>query len=215
MATAQNLFDRALRSMRDTSQEMFPDAKLIEYLNDAITDLVTREPIIREVANVNPTSGNFAIPTDVIRIRWVRNPDGVEAASMDESTFQEYVLGNPDWPSDSPLVTFYDDKGFLHPAPPNGETWTLGYYGYPAAITADSDTFPLRRIWEPKAVHYLRAQMYYEIAEDDLADRELAQYEKGMRPAQALTDHLVPGRITLAREPNAFDADPEATHRGM
>lgn len=214
MTTAQQLIDRALRTMRDTAQEMFPDPKLIEYINDSITDLCTREPTVREVANVVVATGTLAIPTDVIRIRWVRNPDGVEVAWLDESTFQEYVLGVPDWPSDAPLATAYDEKVFIHPTPDNGTTWTIGYFGIPAVLTADSDTYPLRRVWEPKTVHYLRAQMYYEIAEDELADREMAAYQMGLRPAQAIMDHLVPGRINLAREPNAFDADPESTHRG-
>ena len=200
--------------MRDGSQDYFVDGELIEYVNDAVADLVARERLVREVASVVVAGGVLPLPTDLLQVRWVSNPSGTEVAWMDESTFFAYKSDAPDWDEEIPLATVYDDTVWIHPAPADGESWAMGYYQTPAAISVDSEDFPLRRVHEARVVHYVRGQCYYRLGEMELGDREIQQYEAGLRPAQAVTDHQVPGRVSLAREANAFDADPESIHRG-
>lgn len=214
MTTVADIITRALRPMRDTSQEYFVDAELIEYINDAVRDLSSRERLIREVSSVNTSGGALTLPTLALQVRWVQNPDGVEVVWLDESTFFIYQKEEPDWSEDNPLATIYDDKVWLHPAPADGVAWSVGFYGIPTALTAAANTFPLREVHEGRVVHYVRGQCYYRLGEIELADREIAAYNMGLRPAEAIADHQVPGRLAFSREANAFDSDPDSVHRG-
>lgn len=215
MTTVTQLIDRALVPMRDTNKEFFSDAEMIGYINEAIEDLCARERLVRETATVVSAAGGLAIAADVLQVRWAKAPTGEEVAWMDETTFFDYQKREPTWPATTPLATIYDDTIWLHPAPANGQNWTVGYYGLPAALTAVGNTFPLRRIWERKAIAWMQYKMFARLDEPQLSQNAHQDYEAGLRPAQAVTDHQVPGRINLAREPNAFDDDPQAIHRGV
>lgn len=214
MTTAAQLITRVLHPLRDANQEMFTDAMLIDYMNQAIVDLCARERLIREVSSATTASGTLALPEELLATRWVRDPNGVEVGWMDESTFFDYVANFPDWDSEHPIATIYDNAVQLWPTPPNGETWTIGFYALPATLTADTDTFPLRRLWEEKVVRYIRSECWYALGDVPMADRERQFYEEGLRPAEAITDHQVPGKVNLSREPNVFDVHPESIHMG-
>ncbi len=207
--------------MRDSSEEYWPDAELIDYLNEAVVDICARERVIREETTVAVTvaaggvGAHLPIPANFLQVRWAKNPDGVEVAWLDESTFFDYKSTNPDWPTSSPLATIYDDKVFLHPQPATAENWSVGNLQIPTLLTLTTDTFPLRRIWEGKCVQYLQCEMYAKDGEFELSRRKHVQYEAGMRPASAVTDHQVPGRVNIALEPNVFDVDPDSIHRGV
>lgn len=215
MTTVNQILTRARHPMRDSSEEFYTDAELIDYLNDAIADIAARERVVREETSVNSTSGFLAIPADFLSVRWVKDPDGKEVAWLDESTFFSYRDTYPDWPSSDPLATIFDDKIHLHPAPADGVAYAVGNLAIPALVDDTGDTFPLRRIWEGKCVAYLQSEMYARDGEMELSRRKHEMYEAGLRPAQAPTDHQVPGRVALAREPNAFDADPDSIHQGV
>lgn len=214
MTTVNEILTRARHPMRDASEEFYTHAELIDYLNDAIADLAARERLVREETTVAETTGFLAIPASFLQVRWVKDPDGVEVAWLDESTFFSYQDTYPDWPESSPLATIYDDKVWLHPAQ-TGENYAVGNLQIPALLTAVGDTFPLRRIWESKCIAYLQSEMYARDGELELSRRKHEQYEAGLRSAQAPTDHQVPGRVAIAREPNAFDADPDSIHQGV
>lgn len=214
MTTVGAMLTRARHPMRDASEEFFSDAELIDYLNDAIADLASRERLVREEATIAETTGFLAIPGDFLAVRWVIDPDGTEVVWLDESTFFSYQDIYPDWPTTSPLATIYDDKIWLHPAQ-TGESYRVGNLGLPAVVDDVTDTFPLRRIWEGKCVAWLQAEMYARDGELELSRRKHEMYEAGLRPSQAPTDHQVPGKVAIAREPNAFDADPDSIHQGV
>jgi len=214
MTTVAEIITRVLYPMRDAAQDFFEDPELISYIVEGLDDLCLRERIIREQTTIVASGGQLALTATMVQARWAKNPDGVEVAWMDESTFFDYQLTYPDWGAEAPLATVYDEKIYIHPAPADGETWTVGYFGIPTAITANSDAFPLQRQWEKKIVRYVRAECYYRLGEVGLGDREMARYEEGLRPADAITDRQVPGKLNFAVEPNAFDADIESIHRG-
>lgn len=211
---ADNLITRILYPLRDAAQDMFVDAELLDYMNAAIVDLCARERLFRDVATIPTSGGALAMTDDMLQIRWARTPDGVEVGWLDESTFFEYQITYPDWDSDTPLATVYSDAIWLHPAPDDAESWTVGYYGVPDKMSTTTDVFPLRVLYEEKVVRWARAQCWYRIGEMALADRDMAFYEEGMRPSEAGTDRQVPGRLNFAREPNVFDAEPTSIHQG-
>lgn len=212
MTTVQNIIDRALRPMRDTAQEFFVDAELIEYVNEAMEDLSAKERILSEEANLSITAGTASLPADLLQIRWLKNPDGIEATWLDPSTFNEYELAGVDWSPDEPLVTVYDNAVKVWPL--STATWKLGYWSLPTAMTADSDTIPLPRVWDRKIVRYVRAQCYYRLGEEDLGNIEMGQYAEGLRSSDS-RDRTIGGAVALAVSGNAFDMDPESIHRGM
>lgn len=214
MTTVGAILTRARHPMRDAAEAFFTDAELIDYLNDAIADIAARERTTREETTVAVASGVLPIPADFLTVRWAIDPDGVDVAWLDESTFFSYVNTYPDWPSTSPLATIYEDAIHLHPTPANGVNYSVGSLSIPPLVDDVGDTFPLRRIWEGKCVAWLQSEMYSRDGELELSRRKHEQYEAGLRPAQAPTDHQVPGRVALAREPNAFDADPDSIHQG-
>lgn len=221
MTTANEILTRARHPMRDSAEEFYSDAELLDYLNEAIADLCSRERLIREETTIAVTiaagvvGAHLVIPANFLQVRWAKNGDGEEVSWLDESTFFSYKDTYPDWPSTSPLATIYDDKIFLHPGPATAENWYVGNLQTPTVLTATSDTFPLRRIWEGKCVQYLQSEMYARDGELELSRRKHGLYEAGLRPSQAVTDHQVPGRLAIAFEPNVFDVDPEAIHRGV
>ena len=215
MTTANEILTRARYPMRDASEVYWPDTELLDYLNAAIADLCSRERLVREQTDGTTASdGTIDIPANFLSVRWVKNPNGIEVAWMDESTFFDYVSTYPSWPSTSPIATIFDDKVWLHPNPGAGQTWKMGNLQVPTLLTATNDTFPLRRIWEAKCIAWLQAEMYAKDGEFEMSRRKYAQYEAGLRPAQAVTDHQVPGRVNIAIEPNVFDTDPDSIHRG-
>ena len=215
MTTINEILTSARLPMRDAAEEFFADAELIDYVNAAIAELASRERLVRESTAVVAAGGGLPIPADFLSVRWVKNPNGEEVAWLDESTFFDYQALNPDWPDDAPLAAIYDDTIWIHPAPANGESWNVGNLAVPAKVTAVGDTFPLRRIWEAKVVAYVQAQMYPRLGEYEMARNREDFFYAGLRPASAVTDHQVPGRINLAREPGIFDTDPEAIHKGV
>ena len=144
MTTVQNIIDRALRPMRDSNQEYFVDAELIEYINEALEDLCAKERILSEEGNLTVSSGSGALPANLLQVRWLKNPDGTEAIWLDPSTFNEYQLYSENWSSEDPLATVYDDTVKVWPV--NDGTWQLGYYTLPAAMTADRRPSPPRRL---------------------------------------------------------------------
>lgn len=214
MTTAAELITRILYPLRDVAQEFFSDAELIDYMNQAVADLSARQRLLRSTSTIATASGHLDMTADMLQVRWVRDPDGVEVGWLDESTFFEYQLIFPDWDSAQPLATIYDDAIYLHPYPVDGENWTVGYYGLPDEMTSDADTFPLRRIWEERVVRYCRSECWYKLGEPNMGDRERSYYEEGLRPSEAITDHQVPGRMSFAREPNSFDSHSESIHQG-
>lgn len=214
MATLAQLITRVLAPLRDADQNLFGDAELISYFNEVVVDLCSREKLIREIATVTASGGTLAVPSASLQIRWVKNPDGAEVAWMDESTFFSYQAHYPEWNEDQPLATIYDQKIYLHPAAANGTDWEVGFYGIPEELDADSDTFPLPRIWEERAIRYVRAECFYKLGDTALGDRDMAQYESGLRPSAGFSDAQVPGKLNFAREPNVFDRDPDSIHLG-
>lgn len=214
MTTAAEIISRVLNPLRDAGQEFFPDAELIEYMNQAVVDLSARQRLFRSSAALVVASGHIDMTSDMLQIRWAKDEDGIEVSWMDESTFFEYQANFPDWDSAQPLATVYSDAIWIHPTPADGDTFTVGYYGLPAVLTSDASTFPLRRIWEERVVRYIRSECWYKLGEPGMADRERSFYEEGLRPSEAITDHQVPGRMNFAREPNVFDAHPESIHQG-
>ncbi|HET9672415.1 MAG TPA: hypothetical protein VFQ40_06155 [Actinomycetota bacterium] len=214
MTTVGQILDRARHPMRDASEEFFTDVQLIDALNDAIADLAARERLVREETTIASTTGFLVIPAEFLGVRWVKDPDGVEGTFMVERVFFDYKARNPDWPAESFLYTIFDDKVHIHPAPADGVNYAVGNLQVPAVVDDVNDLFPLRRIWEIKAVQWLQAEMYARDGEYELSRRKFAQYESGLRPAQAPTDHQV-GPLSIAREPNAFDADPDSIHQGV
>jgi hypothetical protein len=211
MTTVQNIIDRALRPMRDGSQEYFVDAELIEYINEAMEDLCSKERILSDEGNLSVSAGSAALPAAVLQVRWLRNPDGEEATWLDPSTFNEYQLSETAWDEDEPLATIYDDTVKVWPATTG--TWKLGYWSLPTQMTVDSDTIPLPRIWERRIVRYTRAHCYYRLGEIDLGDREMQQYAEGLRSSDT-NDRTIGGSVSLAVSGNVFDLDPETIHRG-
>lgn len=214
MTTVAEIITRVLNPLRDQAQDFFPDPELIEYMNQAIVDLAARQRLLRSAADIAVTSGHIDMTADMLQVRWARDPDGMEASWLDESTFFEYQLAYPDWDSAQPLATVYDDAIWIHPSPDDGDTWSVGYYGLPTALTSDADTFPLRRIFEERVVRYIRSECWYKLGEVAMGDRERSFYEEGLRPSEAITDHQVPGRMSFTREPNVFDSHPESIHQG-
>lgn len=214
MTTGSDLETRALVPMRDTAREYFPSAELLAYMNEAIEDLCARERLVRAEENVIVAAGVLPLPADLLQTRWLTSPTGDETAWMDETTFHSYVDTDPNRPATSPIASIWEDNIHVHPTPTNGETWVLGYYGLPAVMAAMGSTFPLRRIWERKVVAFMQYRMYGRLDEPQLSADAHAVYLEGLRPAQAITDHQVPGRVNLAREPGIFDTDPQAIHRG-
>jgi hypothetical protein len=215
MTLISAIITRALAPMRDPDQDYFADSELIAYINECLIDLCIRERLIREQIAVVASSAALPLNADMVQIRWAKSPDAESVKWMDESTFFDYQLTYPSWDLRNPLGTIYDQKIYLHPAPADGDSWTVGYHGIPAEIAADTDTFPLVRQWEEKVVRWVRAECYYRLGEIGLGDRERARYEHGLRPAQATTDRQVPGSLNFALEPNAFDADPDSIHQGI
>lgn len=213
MTTAQQIIDRALRPMRDSAQEYFPDAELIEYINEGIEELCTKLRLLSNEANLTVTNGVANLPADLLQARWLKNPDGLEAAWLDPSTFNDYKENAPYWSADSPLAAIWDEQVRVWPV--NDGTWQFGYWQLPALLTADTDIFPLARQWERRIVRYVRGQCYYRLGEIDLADREIAVYASGLRPNADTADRNQPGTVTLAMQGNVFDNDPDATHRGL
>lgn len=214
MTTAAEIITRVLNPLRDAAQDFFPDPELIEYMNQAVVDLSARQRLFRDAADLTVTSGHIDMTSDMLQIRWAKDDEGIEVSWMDESTFFEYELNFPDWDSAQPLATVFSDAIWIHPAPADGTVYTVGYYGLPAVLTADTDTFPLRRIWEEKVVRYIRSECWYKLGEPGMGDRERQFYEEGLRPSEAITDHQVPGRMNFAREPNVWDSHPESIHQG-
>lgn len=215
MTTGTQLINRALEPMRDAAKEFFDDTELLAYINESIEDLCARERLFRKVGTIVTAGGGLAIPADLLQTRWAKSPDGDEVSWMDETTFFDYQRLQPDWPATSPLATIYNDTIWIHPEPADGQNWEVGYNGLPAVMAAAGDTYPLRRIWERRTVAYMQYRMWGRLDEPGLSDRSHAEYLEGLRPAQGQTDHQVPGRVNLAREPNVFDDDPLSIHRGV
>lgn len=215
MTTGTDLITRALVPMRDAAKTYFGDPEMLAYINESIEDLCSRERLVRSSAAIVAAGGGLPLTADILQVRWAKSPDGDEVAWLDETTFFSYQDADPSWPATSPLATIYSDTIWIHPAPVNGESWSVGYFGLPAVMAAVGATFPLRRIWERKVVAYMQWKMYARLDEPALSQEAHAVYLEGLRPAQSLTDHQVPGRINLAREPNVFDDDPQAVHRGV
>lgn len=219
MTTAAQLITRALYPMRDTNQSMFGDAELIDYINEAIIDLCARKALVHEEdSTVTATATGLPISSvgggsDVLQIRWVVAPAGYPAVGVDPETLKISQEFDPDRSADEPLYAVWDEYIYLHPAPTAGDSWTVGYYGIPASLTADSDTFPLSRLWEQKAVQYLRSKMWYSLGEIALGDREASNYEDGL-PVGRVIDRNAPGQVNLVWESTVWDSDPEAMHTG-
>lgn len=214
MTTVAQIITRVLHPLRDAAQEFFPDSEMIDYINQSVADLSARQRLLRSVADLTVTSGNVDMTSDMLQVRWAKDVDGIEVAWLDESTFFEYQVTYPDWDSAQPLATIYADAIWIHPTPADGDTFTVGYYGLPAVLTTDTNTFPLRRIWEEKVVRYVRSECWYKLGEPMMGDRERSFYEEGLRPSEAITDHQVPGRMSFSREPNVFDSHSESIHQG-
>lgn len=214
MTTVDEIVQRVLNPLRDSTQEFFGEPEMIDYMNQAVTDLCTRQRLFRSQTTLTTGSSHLDMADDMLQVRWVKNPDGIEVGWLDESTFFDYQITFPDWDPTTPLATIYDDAIWLHPTVADGESWVVGYYGLPAVLTAGSDTFPLRRQWEEKAVRYIRSECWYKLGEPQMARDERALYEEGLRPSEAMTDRQVPGKLNFSREPNVFDTDPESIHLG-
>jgi hypothetical protein len=212
MTTGAQLIARILRPMRDAAQDFFPDQELLDYINEAADDLALREQLIREQTTLVASGGvlDYTGSPEIAQIRWVKNPNGLEVAFMDESTFFEYQqVGGTDL-----VGTTYDQKIHIDPAPTDGESWTVGYYGLPTPLATDAGTFGLSRQWETKVVAYGKAECYKRLGEIALAAAEEAKYDAGLRPAAFLTDRNTPGRVNFAREANVFDVDVDSIHLG-
>jgi hypothetical protein len=214
MTTAGDLIQRILHPLRDLAQDFFPNPELIDYLNQSVVDLAARQRLLRKAVNITTSGGTLPMSDDMLQVRWVRDVNGVELGWVDESTFFEYELVFPGGMPGEPLATIYADAIWLQPQPDDGEVWTVGYYGVPDPMTIAEDTYPLRRIWEEKSVRYVRSECWYKLGEPQMGDRERSFYEEGLRPAEAVTDHQVPGRMSFAREPNVFDTHSESIHLG-
>jgi len=212
MTTVDELEVRILHPLRDSTQEFFGEPELLDYINNAIVDLSARQRLFRNTATINTLDSSIAMTPDMLQVRWARDAGGVEVAWLDESTFFEYQNRVPA-PSQF-LATIYGNKIWIHPAVADGEAWTVGYYAIPPALTAGTDDFPLRRLWEEKVVRYCRSECWYKLGETQMGDRERQFYEEGLRPSEAITDHEVPGQLNFARSPNVFDNGRDAIHLG-
>lgn len=217
MTTAFDIIERALYPMRDTSQVLFVDGELLTYMNDAMNDLCARERILLKTADLTTTGGALSFGADLIALRWVKDEDGNEIEWSNPTQFFEEVRadalsGDGD---DDAIGAVYNQKVYLHPAPVDGTTFEVGYIATATQLTTNGDTFPLPLMWEKKVGHYVRAQAYRRLGEIALSDREMADYEAGLRPSSSSADRTTPGRIDMAQALGPFDLDPDAIHRGM
>src|SRR5262245_2032640 len=212
MTTVAELETRILSPLRDSTQEFFTEPEMIEYLNMCAMDLAARQRLLRKFVTVLTTSSSLPMTSDMLQVRWVKDPNNVEVTWLDESTFFEYQNRVPQ-PSDW-LATIYNDTIWIHPAVDDGQSWQVGFYAAPELMTQASDTWPLPRLWEEKAVRYCRSECWYKLGEAQMGEHERKCYEEGIRPAEAQTDPQVPGRLNFSREPNVFDNGRDAIHLG-
>ena len=217
MTTAQDLIDRTMYPMRDPSGILLTDDELIAYLNDAQNDLAARQRILLKTDDLTSTGGAIAFGADLLSLRWVKDEDGNEVEWTNATQFFEEVRADAQSGSDTEndkIGAVYNDTIYLQPAPADGTSFEVGYIAAPVQIDDPADTFGLPIIWEKKVVAYMRAQAYRRLGELALSDREMADYEQGLRPSEAAADRTIPGKIEMTQALGPFDLDPDAIHRG-
>jgi hypothetical protein len=212
VTTVQNIIDRAKRPMQDDANEMFGVPEVIEYVNEAVTDIAARLHLVHQEAIIPHSSGVIAAPEDLLGWRWIANEAGVVGQFLDFDTWQQYD-SEVDPATDFFVVTPFEDGLHLWPVPDGVANFTVGYFGLPAEVTAAGNTIPISRRYDSKIVNYVRSRLFERLGRLEESAGEQARYEDGLpRPVSETTKNS-PGEIAFGISLTTFDDDLDAKHR--
>lgn len=154
---ASQIIDDCYGPLHDSpsSPTRWPRAELLGYLNDALQDIPTLQPIANVVtANLQLAAGTLQeAPPDAIGfVRPIRNYSGVTPGrAVFKGDFDEYSLEDPDWHTADPepeVVRYFlleDDYTRFYVSPPQDGTGLLEirYPALPDRLTDENQVIPI------------------------------------------------------------------------
>lgn len=192
MIQVQTILDRAALLLEDEQQDIWTEAELILWVDDALTTIVNHRPdVYVKRAVVDLKEGTYQeLPEDgIILIRLTRNMSthtsitGLPLDILDDQ--------NPSWraPVMAPIVEHYvytdrDPKHFeVFPSVAEGVQIELDYGAAPPSITLATDTIPLGKEYTNILTDWV---LYRAWSKDD----EAANQSKAMVHFQAFSQAL-------------------------
>ncbi len=212
MTTCQQIIDRARYAFRDAAGDFITTAELITYVNEGVQELAGRLRTTHKESPLTTTAGAIAAPADLIGWRWIRNTSNFPGTFMDFDSWLEEKRENAALDADAFVVTTYDEKLQIHPAPADGTSFSVGYYGLPAEITVVADTIPTHRRHDARLVDYVRYRGYQRLGDDGAAGASYSTFEYGLPAPDEDAGRNEPGQISVAWAPGPFDRDLESKH---
>lgn len=197
---------RVRQEVRDTNSEMFTDASIDDYLNEAQEDLANRLMVVT-TSTTGTTSGNTisTAQTGLIKVRSLRlgsDTDKDDVEFVDDDVFFTWMDSGDDPGHTIAILT--GGNIMLYPTPDTGTAWTMYFFKKPADLSAGGDESGLPAEFHPRMVYYATARCFYKQREFDAADRFMAMYERAV-PEQTLTDRQNPGPINIYPQQGPFD----------
>jgi len=173
--TGTNVADRVKRQFGDEAAAQITDAMLLDYINDAMREIVSRnDELFQAKAAASTVNGteSYDLPTlatNILRLNTVKykgvTVDFLSIQQADETYPEKDVLPRP---TGMPRhYWIWANKIIFEPAPDStGSNLVIYFQTYPTPLSTLSDTIPLPERYHLKVVDYCIAKAA-ELDDDD------------------------------------------------
>lgn len=206
MTTLDELIQRVRVFSRDSGANYITDEMIMDWLNEAYTDLVARLKLFDEEVSTTTSGGNtLSFPTDegLLQITSITLGTEDRAVPVDDASW-ESLTDQGDTPAQT-VYRVYENQIEFYPTPASGTTVTLRYKSTPERLNSVTDSHELPAQLERKMLEYAKAQCRFADSDFDGGNNWLVLYEQSLPPLSSGRERFFTAPTFVFRRPDSFD----------
>lgn len=183
--TVQQIITRVRRQFGDEDSAQIADATFIDYINDAMRDIVLANNLLQVKATVPTVAGTSAynLPADLLRLHhvsWNGQPLREENIQVVQDNVDQ-MDNTANFPVGSPETYWiYAGQLNLYPSPGSVANITIYYNRNPTAVVAVGDTPELPARYDNRIIEYCLGKAGELDENPTLYTTKMQEFERGL-----------------------------------